>query len=257
MSAGGRGPRAPSPRRSGSSSTSGAPRVEHEGQPAVGDLAGLLDRRAGRSRRGRSGSGPAPAWPAASAAARGRAAPRATRGLRAGRGSPRQRAPHDLHVLARARARGARTARRTSPRTTCGPESPSPSRKRPPRERRRAWRRPSRSPSAGGRGSASAPSRARRARCARPAGRAPRPRPGPTPRRSRPSRARARRPSTASSSLLLGARTTASRRGRSPMRIGPATLDHGAAGSRPLRRTVTSVQRLHALPVGCCRPVVE
>ena len=112
---------------------------EEERHPAVRDLERELDRLRPHRRRGRSGSRCGAAAPSASAAcrARSRRGPStgcrsARRGARARRGAGRRARSRRTRASSRA---ACPTARRASPSTTCGPDVPSPSRKRPPESR--------------------------------------------------------------------------------------------------------------------------
>ena len=216
---------------------SGSRRVEHERQPAVGDLAGLLDRlRADRAEVDRDPlldrlgqqlqrlAEPVPPGERQRALARRRA-----------RAVSRASAVRTISTYSRVRASGPRE-RHAVPalgdlrarHAEAEPEAPAGEHV----ERRGGHRRRRR---LAARGSASGPSRARPARSCRRAARAPRPRPGPTPRRSTPSRARARRRAPRARPAPR-ARTRASRRGRGRCASGERTSDTGRAfGSTRIR----------------------
>ena len=117
----------------------GLPRAlgrEEDRQPAVGDLGRQLDRPPAAARRGRSGSRRAGGAASASAACPGRSRPARCTGrcnarprTRASRGAAPSRT---TSTYSRVFASGLPHGSPCQPSTTCGPEVPSPSRKRPP-----------------------------------------------------------------------------------------------------------------------------
>ena len=95
--------------------------------------AGLLDRARADGAEVDRGSAPAPAWPAASAAGRARPGAAACTRSPAYSSGPRGPAPRARSPRTRACARRAwRTGTPYQPSDTCGPDTPRPSRKRPP-----------------------------------------------------------------------------------------------------------------------------